>query len=97
MSQMDPAVLKLEVEETVGLRQQKLLEADESGARSERGIQAHARWRATRAALRATAGTASVRVESATAWAAGEAVGKANSAIIVRPTSLPRSDRWNPS
>jgi len=70
----DPAILTLEVEETVGLRQQKLLEADESGARSERGIQAHAQWRAARAQLRTDAGAASMRVDTATAWAAADGV-----------------------
>ena len=38
-----------DVEETVGLRQQKLLEADERGARSEAGVAAHAAWQAERA------------------------------------------------
>jgi len=51
----DPGILTLAVEETVGLRQQKLLEADESGATSERGIRAHAAWRETRARVRADA------------------------------------------
>ncbi len=69
----DPATLELGIEETVGLRQQKLLEADESGATSERGVAAHAAWRAARERLRAAAGTPTVRVETATAWAAGEA------------------------
>ena len=69
----DPATLALDVEETVGLRQQKLLEADESGATSERGVQAHARWQATRAEVRAAAERPSVTVESATLWAAARA------------------------
>jgi len=66
----DPATLELDVDATVGLRQQKLLEADESGATSERGVQAHAAWHATRGRVRAAAGSPSVAVETATAWAA---------------------------
>jgi ATP-dependent exoDNAse (exonuclease V) beta subunit len=65
----DPAVLALGVEETVGLRQQKLLEADASGVSSERGAQAHAAWRATRERVRATAGVVTMTLENATAWA----------------------------
>lgn len=66
----DPAMLAIDVEETVGLRQQKLLEADESGATSERGVRAHAAWRASRARVRADAGQPTMRVATATAWAA---------------------------
>jgi ATP-dependent exoDNAse (exonuclease V) beta subunit len=69
----DPSTLELGVEETVGLRQQKLLEADESGATSERGVRAHVAWRTTREQVRATARVPSVTVESATAWASARA------------------------
>jgi len=69
----DPATLDLAVDETVGLRQQKLLEADESGVSSERGVQAHAAWRTTREQVRATARVATMTVESATAWALARA------------------------
>jgi ATP-dependent exoDNAse (exonuclease V) beta subunit len=65
----DPAVLTLAVEETVGLRQQKLLEADESGATSERGVRAHAAWRETRVRVRAVASQPTAVVETASAWA----------------------------
>ncbi len=66
----DPTILKLDVEESVGLRQQKLLETDESGLTSERGVQAHARWQAARAEVRVVGGRARMLVETATAWAA---------------------------
>jgi ATP-dependent exoDNAse (exonuclease V) beta subunit len=46
----DPSALKLDVEEDVGLRQQRILQADEGGVRSEAGIRAHAEWQARRAA-----------------------------------------------
>jgi ATP-dependent exoDNAse (exonuclease V) beta subunit len=66
----DPGRLSLAVEETVGLRQQKLLEADESGATSERGVRAHAAWQETRTRVRADASRPTVLVATATAWAA---------------------------
>jgi ATP-dependent exoDNAse (exonuclease V) beta subunit len=69
----DPATLDLAVDETVGLRQQRLLEADESGATSERGVRQHAAWRATREQVRDAGRVATVRVESATAWALARA------------------------
>ncbi len=65
----DPSTLALEIEETVGLRQQKLLEADESGVTSERGVRAHAAWQATRERVHAIASQPTVRVETATQWA----------------------------
>lgn len=58
----DPAALALGARETVGLRQQRLLAADEGGVRAEESIAAHARWRAERAATRERAAVASVRV-----------------------------------
>jgi len=62
----DPSVLRLGVQESVGLAQQKLLTSDESGARSEQGVRAHAEWQAERAQLREQAGAPSVRVATAT-------------------------------
>src|SRR5206468_7075701 len=68
----DPSVLRLGVQESVGLAQQKLLTSDESGARSEQGVRAHADWQAERSRLRAQAGEPSVRVATATELAAPE-------------------------
>jgi ATP-dependent exoDNAse (exonuclease V) beta subunit len=62
----DPAVLQLSVQETVGLRQQKLLEADEGGVRSEAGIRAHAAWQEVRAQVRGAGAQPSFRVTTAT-------------------------------
>jgi ATP-dependent exoDNAse (exonuclease V) beta subunit len=59
-----PAALRLDVEPSVGLRQQKLLTADEGEVRSEQGIQAHERWREERASVRARASEPSTRVLS---------------------------------
>jgi ATP-dependent exoDNAse (exonuclease V) beta subunit len=72
----DPAVLTLNVEETVGLRQQRLLEADESRTRAEGGIQAHAAWQRERVRVRAAAASPSLRVATATEWAARAAAPK---------------------
>ena len=66
----DPAALRLDVQESVGLAQHKLLTADESGTRSEAGIRRHDAWQATRAQVRAAAGLASLRVVTATEQAA---------------------------
>jgi len=62
----DPSVLALKVPESLGLRQQRLLQADESGLRSEEGIRAHAAWQEARAEVRTQAGTETVRVVRAT-------------------------------
>jgi len=66
----DPTTLRLDVQESVGLSQQKLLEADERGIRSEEGVGAHARWQAERVRVREVASTPSVRVLTATEHAA---------------------------
>jgi ATP-dependent exoDNAse (exonuclease V) beta subunit len=66
----DPAVLALGAQETVGLKQKKLLEADESGTRSEEGTHTHARWQEERVRVRAAGRVASVRVSMATEHAA---------------------------
>jgi ATP-dependent exoDNAse (exonuclease V) beta subunit len=44
----DPAVLGLDREEDVGLRQQKILEADEGGRHAGAGAQEHEQWQALR-------------------------------------------------
>ena len=46
-----PQALELDLEENLGLRQQKLLQVDEGEQRSNRGIQRHDAWQRTRAAL----------------------------------------------
>ena len=66
----DPARLNLEVQESVGLRQQRLLEADTGGVRTEAGMRAHADWQQRRSQVRATAGAPSLRVQTATERAA---------------------------
>jgi ATP-dependent exoDNAse (exonuclease V) beta subunit len=66
----DPATLQLDAQESVGLAQQKLLEADERGLRSEESVRAHDAWQADRARIRAAGATPSLRVVTATERAA---------------------------
>jgi ATP-dependent exoDNAse (exonuclease V) beta subunit len=67
----DPNVLKLDVEENVGLRQQRILEADESGAEVARGEQAYAEWKDGRSAAIGNASRPTIKVQTVTAFAAG--------------------------
>jgi hypothetical protein len=67
----DPNVLKLDVEENVALRQQRILEADESGAEVARGEQAYAQWKDSRLAAIAKASCPTIKVQTVTAAAAG--------------------------
>jgi ATP-dependent helicase/nuclease subunit A len=62
----DPASLKLDTRETMGLRQSRLLEADKSAVRSEAGKRAHQQWRATHDAIVAAGQAPSIRLTIAT-------------------------------
>jgi ATP-dependent exoDNAse (exonuclease V) beta subunit len=66
--------LALEAEENVGVRQQRILEADESGTEVVRGEQAYIQWKEGRLAAIAQASRPSITVQTATAFAAGEGV-----------------------
>ncbi len=66
----DPFTLELDVRETMGLRQHKLLQADESGQRSQRGKELHHRWSAQRDATIASGITPAIKVATATEIAA---------------------------
>jgi ATP-dependent exoDNAse (exonuclease V) beta subunit len=81
----DPNVLALGTEERMGLRQQKLLEIDEGGLRSDEGIRAHAAWQAERARLRAEAGVPSVRVVTATELAAAASTALGEVEVVELP------------
>jgi len=62
----DPHALVLDVEPTVGLRQQKILEADARGVASVAGERTHAAWQAALRAKRERGGVPSVRARSVT-------------------------------
>jgi ATP-dependent exoDNAse (exonuclease V) beta subunit len=65
----DPAALKLDVQEEVGLRQQRILEADEAGVVAEEGRRAHGRWQAERRRAQEQGRVASIRVSTVTSLA----------------------------
>jgi ATP-dependent helicase/nuclease subunit A len=66
----DPNKLQLDAEEAVGLRQMKLLQADEGGQVSAAGQQAYERWAARREATRTAAGVPLISIATATEIAA---------------------------
>ena len=61
----DPNVLALEAEENVGVRQQRILEADESGTEVARGEQAYKQWKEGRSAAVAKAREPTIKVQTA--------------------------------
>jgi ATP-dependent exoDNAse (exonuclease V) beta subunit len=72
----DPALLDLDRSETLGLRQSKLLQADEGNARASAGEEAHAAWRDRGAAMRERAARPSIVARPVTALAAERSVGE---------------------
>jgi ATP-dependent helicase/nuclease subunit A len=79
----DPARLELNAEEAMGLRQVKLLQADEDGRASRAGQDAYERWTGRRVAVRESAGAPMLRVATATELAA--AVPAAGAAVSPPP------------
>jgi ATP-dependent helicase/nuclease subunit A len=77
----DPAILDLDARETMGLRQTKLLQADDSNTRSAQGQTDYLAWRANREQLIASGSAPTLRLATATEIVATEA----------RP-SLPEAD-----
>jgi ATP-dependent exoDNAse (exonuclease V) beta subunit len=65
----DPKALELDVQEAVGLRQQRILEADRQG-HAEASEQEHAAWQSAREAALARGATPTLVVETVTALAA---------------------------
>jgi ATP-dependent helicase/nuclease subunit A len=78
----DPDVLALEGEENVGVRQQRILEADESGTEVAGGEQSYNRWKASRSAAVAEASEPTIKVQTATAFAASASLGEVDLARI---------------
>ena len=62
----DPRLLILNVEEKMGLRQDKLLQADEKKLVSDRGVKLHEEWNSKRAAMLASGTTPRMNVATAT-------------------------------
>jgi ATP-dependent helicase/nuclease subunit A len=65
----DPHRLELDVPENVGLRQQRILEADAAGSAAAAGEQAHARWQAARAEALARGATPRWQMDTITSLA----------------------------
>jgi len=86
----DPATLALDVQESVGLAQQKILAADERGVRAEEGVRAHAAWQAERERVRADGSVPSLHVVTATEHAAVGAAPVAEVAVESVGTPGPR-------
>jgi ATP-dependent helicase/nuclease subunit A len=66
----DPSMLKLDARETMGLRQFKLLQADEKNERSERGKREYETWKEARNRLIETGAAPTLRIATATELAA---------------------------
>jgi ATP-dependent exoDNAse (exonuclease V) beta subunit len=66
----DPNALRLDVEENVGLRQQRILEADESGVEVAQGEQAYTQWKQGRLAAIEKASWPTIKAQTVTALAA---------------------------
>jgi ATP-dependent helicase/nuclease subunit A len=69
----DPAILDLDARETMGLRQTKLLQADDTNTRSAQGQSDYLAWRAQRDQLIATGAAPSLRLATATEIVTGSA------------------------
>jgi ATP-dependent exoDNAse (exonuclease V) beta subunit len=92
----DPNALTLDVEENVGVRQQRILEADESGSQVARGEQSYNHWKEHRSATVAQASEPSIKVQTATAFAAGTALSDPDLARI-QLEKISRADGGRPS
>ncbi len=86
----DPATLVLDVEESAGLAQQRILAADERGVRAEEGVRAHAAWQAERARVRQDGARPSLVVRTATEHAAAEGAPVAEVAVESVGETQPR-------
>jgi ATP-dependent helicase/nuclease subunit A len=87
--------LRLEAHEDVGLRQQRILQADESGGAAEESERAHAEWAAERERALASGAEPSLRVATVTASSEIRAEAPPADAppIAVEETDASRSDR----
>jgi ATP-dependent exoDNAse (exonuclease V) beta subunit len=92
----DPNVLALDAEENVGVRQQRILEADESGAEVARGEQSYSQWKERRSAAVAQASQPTIKVQTATAFAAAAGLGEPHLARI-QLERISRADVERPS
>ena len=92
----DPNALALDVDENVGVRQQRILEADESGTEVARGEQTYNQWKEGLSAAVAQASQPTIKVQKATAFAAGASLSEPDLARIQIERIL-RADNERPS
>jgi ATP-dependent exoDNAse (exonuclease V) beta subunit len=92
----DPNVLELDIEENVSLRQQRILEADESGAEVVRGEQAYAHWKDGRLAAIEKASRPTINVQTVTALTASRDF-SGSSLAHIQLERLVRSEDERPS
>ncbi|RIK95991.1 MAG: ATP-dependent deoxyribonuclease subunit A [Proteobacteria bacterium] len=95
----DPRALALDAEPTVGLRQQKILEADQGEVKTHAGERAHAAWQAQRAATRAQGAAPSLIARTVTSLAAERSAAASDVPIEVAtvapaPTARPGGKRF---
>ena len=79
----DPRLLILNVEEKMGLRQDKLLQADENKLVSDRGEKMHTEWSASRSAMLAAGTTPRMNIKTATELALAAPAGGPASAETI--------------
>ena len=90
----DPGILQLDARATMGLRQAKLLQADEVAGRSTQSKEEYERWRTGRAAMIAAGATPSTRVAIATEHATDPIARALAATATIELVTLPRaSDR----
>jgi ATP-dependent exoDNAse (exonuclease V) beta subunit len=91
----DPRALALDCEEKVGLRQQRMLEADASGAAADAGVRAHAEWQERRKNALERGSVPSTRVETVTrasrARAEAHAAAEGDAESRARAPAAPRA------
>jgi len=85
-----PQALELDREENLGLRQQKLLQADEGGEHSTAGVRRHDAWQRTRATLRARGETPRLVIATVTERAGAGAGSDEDIAIETVPAAAER-------
>ena len=88
----DPNALALDVEQRVGLRQQRVLEADREGTRATEGARAHDAWQAARRARLEAGEQPSIAVATVTALAA-ESTGAPTAAVGFEALPAARGER----
>jgi ATP-dependent exoDNAse (exonuclease V) beta subunit len=87
----DPSILLLDARETMGLRESKILQADEAEGRSARGQEEYEAWRASRTALLTAGAEPAMRLAIATERSATTAGQQLAEAAAIELIELPRA------